>query len=89
MDHTYPYVPHEVPQRLGEYRGIREDQPFFLMDKGQLVLVLDSGNTEFFILNGSQEVSFDISEVCKPYAVLRTDAWLYEDSAVRYHLIRV
>ncbi|MBQ1891425.1 MAG: hypothetical protein II164_03675 [Firmicutes bacterium] len=89
MDHTYPYVTHEVPQLLGEYRGIREDQPFFLMDKGQLVLVLDSGNTEFFILNGSQGVSFDISEVCKPYAVLRTDAWLYEDSAVRYHLIRV
>ena len=77
----------KVPQLISEFKGLREDQPFYLSDKGRLEIVLDFGNPEFYIESGSFNVSLDISDVYWAGKRFGGDRGLFEDNSSRYHLV--
>ena len=81
------YTPQEIPALVAEFRGIRDDQPFYLTDKGILALILDSGNPEFYIPEGSAAVTIEIPDVWAADKRFGGDRGLYEDNTDRYHLV--
>ena len=89
-DWNYYYaVQDAVPPLISEFKGFREDQPFFLVDKGQLELVLDPGNPEFYLMSGTEIVRMDISEVYYAGVRFGGDRGLYQDNTERYHLVQM
>ena len=86
-DEMYYYTPQDIPALISEFKGIREAQPFYLEDKGVLMLVLDPGNPEFYMPTGSQTVTIDISEVYAASERFGGNKGLYEDNTDRYHML--
>ena len=86
-DERFYYIPRTVPALISEFKGVRDDQPFYLEDKGVLALVLDPGNQEFYIPQGSEAVRVDMADVYAGGARFGGNKGLYEDNTDRYRLV--
>ena len=86
-DDIYYYIPHTVPALISEFKGIRDDQPFYLTDKGELSLVLDFENSEFYMPRGTETVDISISDVYAAGMRFGGNRELYEDNTDRYHIV--
>ena len=71
---------------ISKFRGIREDQPFYISNNGGLVICLDSKNREFELSSGPVIYEIDISRVSALESRFGQTEGVYENDETQYYL---
>ena len=71
---------------ISEFKGIREDQPFYIDDNGDLEICIDYKNREFAPGNGLRLYCIDISSVSALKSRFGRIEGLYEGDSIEYYL---